>query len=49
MAPADQFYGDRGAGFRDRYGNDWWLATRIEDLSGEELARRIAAPEVKRH
>jgi len=43
MAPQDQFYGDRGAGFRDPAGNDWWLATRIENLSSEELARRAAA------
>jgi PhnB protein len=49
MEPADQFYGDRGAGFRDPAGNDWWLATRIEDLSSDDLARRIADPDFKRH
>jgi PhnB protein len=47
MEPADQFYGDRGAGFRDPAGNDWWLASRIEDLSSEELARRVAALDFK--
>jgi PhnB protein len=49
MSPQDQFYGDRGAGFRDPVGNDWWLATRIEDLSDEDLARRVVAPEFRRH
>ena len=49
MEPADQFYGDRGAGFRDTAGNNWWLATRKEDLSSEDLARRIAAPDFRRH
>lgn len=41
--PEDQFYGDRTAGFRDEYGNQWWLATRIEDLSSEEIQRRAEA------
>ena len=49
MEPADQFYGDRGAGFKDPFGNDWWLATRLEDLSTEELARRVAAADFRRH
>ena len=38
--PADQFYGDRMAGVGDVYGNTWWLATRVEDVSEDELARR---------
>jgi uncharacterized glyoxalase superfamily protein PhnB len=38
--PADQFYGDRSAGVKDRWGNVWWIATHIEDVSDEELARR---------
>ena len=29
--PADQEYGDRSAGVRDRWGNEWWLATHIID------------------
>ena len=40
MAPADMFYGDRNAGVRDRWGNRWWIATRIEDLTDEEIAER---------
>ncbi|MDP9195514.1 MAG: VOC family protein [Pseudomonadota bacterium] len=40
MEPADQFWGDRSGGVRDSGGNVWWLATRIEDLSPEEMTRR---------
>ena len=42
MAPADQFYGDRNAGVKDPFGNLWWIATHIEDVSPEELDRRSA-------
>lgn len=35
--PAD---GDRRAGVADPFGNAWFVATRIEDLSREELQRR---------
>ena len=41
--PADQFYGDRSAGVRDAQGNEWWMATHIEDVSQEEMERRMAA------
>jgi uncharacterized glyoxalase superfamily protein PhnB len=41
--PADQFYGDRSAGIKDRFGSQWWLATHIEDVSPEEMQRRQAA------
>jgi len=40
MAPADQFYGDRHGGVRDFAGNQWWIATHIEDVSPEEMRRR---------
>jgi uncharacterized glyoxalase superfamily protein PhnB len=40
--PEDQFYGDRTAGVTDGQGNQWWLATHIEDVSEEEMERRIA-------
>jgi PhnB protein len=39
--PADEFYGDRMGGVQDRFGNQWWLAAHIEDVSAEELQRRI--------
>ena len=35
--PQDEFYGDRGAGVADAFGNQWWLATHIEDVSPEEM------------
>ncbi len=40
MEPADQFYGDRHGGVRDLAGNQWWIATHIEDVTPEELERR---------
>ena len=41
--PADQFYGDRSGGVRDVCGNEWWMATHIEDVSQEEMKRRMKA------
>jgi len=41
--PTDQFYGDRHGGIKDPSGNSWWLATHIEDVSEQELGRRMAA------
>jgi len=41
MEPKDEFYGDRGGGIRDPFGNQWWIATHKEDVSAEELQRRI--------
>jgi PhnB protein len=40
MEPADQFYGDRHGGVKDQFGNFWWIATRIEDVSKEEMSKR---------
>src|SRR5688572_312099 len=40
MEPADQFHGDRFGGVKDPAGNHWWIATHIEDVSPEEMARR---------
>ncbi|MEM7369817.1 MAG: VOC family protein [Bacteroidota bacterium] len=42
MEPTDQFYGNREAGVRGPQGNQWWIATRIEILSEEEMRRRAA-------
>jgi PhnB protein len=39
--PADQFYGDRNAGVRDAFGNHWWIHTHVEDVSPDEMARRM--------
>lgn len=43
QAPKDQFYGDRNGGVADQFGNYWWIATHVEDLSNEEIMRRMAA------
>ncbi|HXR20702.1 MAG TPA: hypothetical protein VN757_12310 [Steroidobacteraceae bacterium] len=41
--PNDQLYGDRHGAVKDPGGNTWWIATHIEDVSEQELARRMAA------
>jgi PhnB protein len=40
---ADQFYGDRTGQFVDPFGHRWSVATRIEDLSQQEMAERAGA------
>jgi uncharacterized glyoxalase superfamily protein PhnB len=42
MEPMDQFYGDRNGAVEDPAGNQWWIATHIEDLSREEIIQRTA-------
>lgn len=43
--PADQFYGDRMAGVEDFVGNQWWIATHVEDVPREEMERRMKQAE----
>ncbi|MBX9695377.1 MAG: VOC family protein [Cyanobacteria bacterium] len=38
--PKDQFYGDRTGAVKDDNDNQWYLATRKENVSSEELAKR---------
>ncbi len=38
--PQNQFYGDRHGGVTDPQGNNWWIATHIEDVSEADLERR---------
>jgi uncharacterized glyoxalase superfamily protein PhnB len=38
--PEDQFYGDRTAAVRDRWSNQWWIATHIEDVGEKEMKKR---------
>jgi len=38
---ADHFYGDRSGQFEDPWGHRWGVATHIEDVSAEELDRRV--------
>jgi uncharacterized glyoxalase superfamily protein PhnB len=40
--PRDEFYGDRSAGVKDPHGNEWWIGTHVEDVSPEEIQRRMA-------
>jgi PhnB protein len=40
----DQFYGDRSGQFLDPFGHRWSVASRIEEISPEEMAGR-APPE----
>jgi PhnB protein len=41
--PEDQFYGDRAATIRDPFGFRWDIHTHVEDVSPEEMGRRMAA------
>jgi PhnB protein len=41
--PEDQFYGDRNATVRDSVGCSWGIATHIEDVTEEEVAKRLEA------
>jgi len=38
--PETMFYGDRTGGVEDPSGTQWWIATRVEVVSPEELQRR---------
>jgi PhnB protein len=40
---ADQFYGDRNGAVEDPFGHTWHVSTHIEDVSAEELDRRVKA------
>ncbi|HEY2761484.1 MAG TPA: VOC family protein [Pirellulales bacterium] len=43
VEPADMFYGDRHACVKDMAGNDWWIATHLEELTSEEIQKRAIA------
>jgi PhnB protein len=40
-AVQDQFYGDRTGTFLDPFGHRWSLGTHVEDVSEDELQRRM--------
>jgi uncharacterized glyoxalase superfamily protein PhnB len=39
--PRTEFYGDRNGAVRDPNGNQWWISTHVEDVSKEEMERRM--------
>jgi PhnB protein len=41
-APENQFYGDRDAFITDPFGHAWTVASHVEDVSPDELNRRMA-------
>jgi PhnB protein len=43
MEPVDHFYGDRSGAIEDPSGNQWWIASRKEIVSAEELEKRMSA------
>jgi PhnB protein len=43
VPPADQFWGDRWGRVADPYGLTWQLATNVEEVSPEEMEKRMAA------
>ena len=42
-AIANQFYGDRSGTLQDPFGHVWTISTHIEDVTPEEIERRLAA------
>jgi PhnB protein len=39
----DKFYGDRMGAIEDPFGHQWYVGTHIEDVSPEEMKKRMAA------
>lgn len=42
QAVEDKFYGDRSGQFEDPFGHRWSVASHVEDVTPEEMARRAA-------
>jgi PhnB protein len=40
--PQDQFYGDRDGSIIDPFGHGWTVATHVEDVTPDEMPRRMA-------
>jgi PhnB protein len=41
-AVEDRFYGDRSGQFEDPFGHRWNVASHVEDVSPDEMAKRAA-------
>jgi PhnB protein len=37
----DQFYGDLSGTIEDPYGHNWTISTHVEDVSPEEMKKRV--------
>lgn len=42
QAVENRFYGDRSGMFKDPWGHEWTVSSHVEDVSEEEMARRMA-------
>jgi PhnB protein len=42
QAVENQFYGDRRGSFEDPFGHHWHIATTVEEVSPEEMEKRLA-------
>ncbi|MET9655495.1 VOC family protein [Streptomyces sp. NPDC006510] len=40
----DDAFGQRGGRIKDPFGNIWWVVSRVEDVSEEEMWKRLQAP-----
>lgn len=43
MPPEDMFWGDRMAQLTDPFGHKWAVATHKEDVTPEEMQKRMSA------
>ena len=41
MPPMDMFWGDRFSKVSDPFGHQWSIATHVEDVSPEEMPKRM--------
>ncbi|KAA3630681.1 MAG: VOC family protein [Calditrichaeota bacterium] len=48
MEPQKEFYGDMTAGVKEPQGNSLWIATHVEEISEEEMKKRLAAHKPKK-
>ncbi|MGW0993222.1 VOC family protein [Streptomyces sp. NPDC002520] len=40
----DDAFGQRGGRIKDPFGNIWWVVSRVEDVSEDEMWKRLQAP-----
>ncbi|MEV5841367.1 VOC family protein [Streptomyces sp. NPDC048288] len=43
-ALADHAFGQRGGRIKDPFGNIWWVVAQVEDVSEEEMWKRLGEP-----